>query len=80
MGDNDITSSFFEKLLQNLDDFQSTVETMLTSYNDSVNFYSDLMRNELNKAELYEIHDVFVTPNSLKQTHQNAKKEAITQV
>lgn len=80
MGDNDITNSSFEKLQQNLDDFQGTVETMLTSYNDSINFYSDQMRNELNKAELYVIHDVFVNPNTLKQTHQNAKKEAITQV
>lgn len=72
--DANISSSFAEELQKNLEDFEATVETMLTSYLDSLNSYSDLMRDELNKVELY------ATRNSLTEMHQKARKEAIAQV
>lgn len=74
MGDDDITSSFAEKLQEQFEYFQFAIETNLALYKDSLNYYSNSMRNELDKIESY------AKPNSLMETHQNARKDAIEQV
>ncbi|XP_055310893.1 uncharacterized protein LOC129573813 [Sitodiplosis mosellana] len=73
LGDSDITSSFFEKMQHDFDDFKASIETMFTSYKDSVNFYSNPMQNMLNKSQSYATHSF------LAEMHQNSKNEAIKQ-
>ena len=75
MGSSDITGSFSEVLQQNLNGFQATVDTMLKSYKNALNIYSELMmQDESEKMELY------VSENDLMKMHQSAREEAIAQV
>lgn len=74
MGHTDITCSFFKELQSILNDTTSKTKTLLTSYNDSVKFYSNQMQDMLNKTEPY------ATQSLLSETHENSKKKAIAQV
>lgn len=74
MGDAEITSSFSKELQQKLDDFQASIKKMLTSYEDSMNFYSQSMQKMLSKVPVYAAY------SSLIDMHQNAKKDAFEQL
>ncbi|XP_055310895.1 interaptin-like [Sitodiplosis mosellana] len=74
MGNSDIASSLSVELQQNMDDFQVSIRIMFTSYENSVKFYTNLMRRILNKVKVY------TTNSSLMDMHQQSKKEAIKQL
>lgn len=74
MGESDISNRFLEQLHHNINDFQEKTMTLQTSYEQSLNFYSNLMRNMLNKIEMY------ATKSSLIEMNKYSRIEAITQV
>lgn len=74
MGGIEITNNFREELQQNIENFEASVQTMLTLYNESVAFYANLMQNMLNQVQHY------ATQNKLIELHQYSKAEALKQV
>lgn len=73
MGNSDISSKFSEMLQGKLNNFQTTIETLLTFYKNSVKEYSKQMQTELDKHE-------YVTSKRFAELHQNASTKAIEQV
>lgn len=69
MGDSEIARSSVEELQKKMKNFQITIDSMLASFKNSVNFYFHSMQTELNKVDSY------VTNSSLEEMHKNAKKE-----
>ena len=74
MGGSEISNSFLDELQQEMNEFEASLEKMLTYYKESVAFYSNLMQNMLNQFQYY------ATQNKLIELHQYCKTEAFKQV
>lgn len=74
MGGSEISNSFREELQQSMNNFEASVETMMTAYKESVAFYSNLMQTMLKQAQNY------AKQSELNELHQYYKTEAFKQV
>lgn len=73
-GDAEITTPFRDRLVQYLDNLQSTLVKTLESYLDSLKYYSDTLEKSIEEAASYLSQGDFI------KLHQNTKKEAQSQV
>lgn len=74
MGDEEISKSFRENLVQYLEGFRSALTKSLEFYTESTNEYKSTMQNQLSQKDSY------FELGELMSIHQNAKQTVITQV
>lgn len=74
MGDVEITESFREELVHDLDHLQLAVAKMCESYHDCLNYYTHLLQKSI------EDSDSYLNQNDLIKLHLNTKNEAKAQV
>lgn len=73
MGDDQLSSEFREKLQQDLDSIQSALVTVSESFNECLNYYSEILHKSTDG-------DLYQSQNDLIKLHQNTKNEARAQV
>lgn len=74
MGDIEISNSFREKLISDMENVQSIAEQVMSSFNNCTSLYRNTMTDSLRQVP------AFFTQFDLMVIHQNAKTTAITEV